>query len=248
MKIIISPAKKMNVDTDIFTCQAMPVFLERTKELAEYIKSLSYEEAKKLWGCNDKIATQNFERFAEMDLEKNLTPAILSYEGIQYQYMSPLVFSEEALSYVQDHLRILSGFYGIVKPFDGVVPYRLEMQAKASVGGFKDLYAYWGSSLYEELTSDGDTIILNLASKEYSKCIEKYLKPTDQYITCIFGEEINGKVVQKGTFAKMARGEMVRYLAEHHIENLEDVKKFCGLEHTYSEKCSTETEYVFLRK
>ena len=248
MKIIISPAKKMNEDTDIFACEEMPVFLERTKELAEYVKNLSFEEAKKLWGCNDKIAAQNFERFAQMDLEKNLTPAILSYEGIQYQYMSPLVFSEEALSYVQNHLRILSGFYGIVKPFDGVVPYRLEMQAKASVGGFKDLYAYWGSSLYEELTSDGDGIILNLASKEYSKCIEKYLKPTDQYITCIFGEEVNGKVVQKGTFAKMARGEMVRYLAEHHIENLEDVKRFCGLEHTYSEKHSTETAYVFLRK
>ena len=166
MKIIISPAKKMNIDTDTFAPMGLPVFLSRTKELMDYMKGLSYEEAKMLWYCNDKIAAQNFERYAQMDLERGLTPAILSYEGIQYQYMSPMVFSETALDYVQKNLRILSGFYGIVKPFDGVTPYRLEMQAKASIGGFKDLYEYWGDSLYQELTSDGEHLILNLASKE----------------------------------------------------------------------------------
>ena len=88
-----------------------------------------------------------------------------------------------------------SGFYGVLRPFDGVTPYRLEMQAKASVGGFKDLYEYWGDSLYQELTSDGDHVILNLASKEYSKCIEKYLTSEDTYITCVFGEVVDGKVV-----------------------------------------------------
>ena len=169
MKIIISPAKKMNINTDVFGHTDLPVFLSRTKELMNYMKSLSFTEAKKLWGCNDKIAVQNFERYGTMDLERQLTPAIISYEGIQYQYMSPMVFSEECLDYVQKHLRILSGFYGILKPFDGVTPYRLEMQAKASVGSFKDLYEYWGDSLYQELTSDGDHVILNLASKEYSK-------------------------------------------------------------------------------
>ena len=248
MKIIISPAKKMNVDTDNFSCKGLPVFLSRTKELMTYIKSLSYEEAKNLWSCNDKIAEQNFKRYAQMDLERGLTPAIISYEGIQYQYMSPMVFSEAGLDYVQNNLRILSGFYGILKPFDGVTPYRLEMQAKTSIGGFKDLYDYWGSLLYQELTSDGDHIILNLASKEYSKCIEKHLQPDDQYITCIFGEEVNGKVVQKGTFAKMARGEMVRFLAENNISAPEGVKEFCGLGYEFSKKYSTETEYVFIKK
>ena len=112
MKIIISPAKKMNIDTDTFAPMGLPVFLSRTKELMDYMKGLSYEEAKMLWSCNDKIAAQNFERYAQMDLERGLTPAILSYEGIQYQYMSPMVFSETALDYVQKNLRILSGFYG----------------------------------------------------------------------------------------------------------------------------------------
>ena len=248
MKIIISPAKKMNVDTDTFAPMGLPVFLSRTKELMDYMKGLSYEEAKKLWSCNDKIAAQNFERYAQMNLERGLTPAILSYEGIQYQYMSPMVFSETALDYVQKNLRILSGFYGIVRPFDGVTPYRLEMQAKASIGGFKDLYEYWGDSLYQELTSDGDRLILNLASKEYSKCIEKYLEENVLFVTCIFGEEIDGKVVQKGTLAKMARGEMVRFLAENEIDSLEGVKNFHGLGYEFSEELSGEKEYIFIKK
>ena len=248
MKIIISTAKKMNIDTDTFAPMGLPVFLSRTKELMDYMKGLSYEEAKMLWSCNDKIAAQNFERYAQMDLERGLTPAILSYEGIQYQYMSPMVFSETALDYVQKNLSILSGFYGIVKPFDGVTPYRLEMQAKASIGGFKDLYEYWGDSLYQELTSDGDHLILNLASKEYSKCIEKYLGENDLFVTCVFGEEIDGKVGQKGTLAKMARGEMVRFLAENEIDSLEGVKNFHGLGYEFSEELSGEKEYIFIKK
>lgn len=247
MKIIISPAKKMNVDTDTFCHNSLPVFLSRTEELMNYMKSLSFDEAKKLWACNDKIAEQNFKRYAEMDLERRLTPAIISYEGIQYQYMSPMVLSKDGLDYIRKHLRILSGFYGILKPFDGVTPYRLEMQAKASVAGFKDLYEYWGESLYQELTSDGDHVILNLASKEYSKCIEKYVKSEDLFVTCVFGELVNDKVVQKGTFAKMARGEMVRFLAENSVDTLEKVKEFTGLGYSYSEKLSSEKEYIFIK-
>ena len=248
MKIMISPAKKMNVNTDVFGHSDLPAFLSRTKELMNYMKSLSFTEAKNLWKCNDKIAEQNFKRYAEMDLERCLTPAIISYEGIQYQYMSPMVLSEDGLEYIQKNLRILSGFYGILRPFDGVTPYRLEMQAKASVSGFKDLYEYWGDSLYRELTSDGDHVFLNLASKEYSKCIEKYVEDNDLYVTCVFGEMIDGKVVQKGTHAKMARGEMVRFLAEMNVNTLEGVKAFRGLGYEFSEELSSKTEYLFLQK
>lgn len=238
MKIIISPAKKMNIDTDTFNYRNLPVFLDRTKEIMSHMKSLSYADAKKLWGCNDSIAELNFNRLKEMNLEQNLTPAIMSYEGIQYQYMAPLVLSDCALEYLEKHLRILSGFYGVLKPFDGVTPYRLEMQTKG-------LYQYWGDSLYHEVC-DNDHVILNLASKEYSKCIEKYLSPEDRFITCIFGEEINGKIVQKGTLAKMARGEMVRFMAENQIEDLEKLKKFNRLSFTYRPDLSTENEYVFI--
>ena len=97
MRIIISPAKKMNVDPEALEYQGLPVFLKDTEILKEYMSSLSYEEAKKLWGCNEKLATQNFERFQHMKLTERLTPAILSYEGIQYQYMAPSLFDDEEL-------------------------------------------------------------------------------------------------------------------------------------------------------
>ena len=154
-----------------------------------------------------------------------MTPAILSYEGIQYQYMAPAVFEERAMEYIQRHLCILSGFYGVVKPLDGVRPYRLEMQAKAHLGKARNLYEFWGNKIYQEVTGTGEgEVILNLASKEYAKCVEAYLKPADQYLTCVFGEWSGGKVRQKGTLAKMARGEMVRYMAENEVEDLERIR------------------------
>lgn len=238
----------MNVNTDILPYKDLPVFLEETEILMQWIQKLSYEEAKKLWACNDKIAEQNFERFKNMNLQENLTPAILSYEGIQYQYMAPIVFEGKEMDYVQEHLRILSGFYGVLKPFDGVTPYRLEMQAKAKgISGTKDLYDFWGEKLYNEVI-DEEHIILNLASKEYSKIIEKYLKEEDHFVTCIFGEMVNGKVQQKGTMAKMARGEMVRYMAENQIEDLKEIQKFDRLGYLYHEELSGENEYVFLKE
>ena len=129
MKIIISPAKKMNIDTDTLACRSIPVFLDETKELLVWMRCLTFGQAKELWKCNDKIAEQNYRRFQEMDLERNLTPAVIAYEGIQYQYMAPAVFGGAQTDYIQEHLCILSGFYGVLKPFDGVTPYRLEMQA-----------------------------------------------------------------------------------------------------------------------
>lgn len=247
MKIIISPAKKMNTETDVMECSGFPVFMEKTEALMEYMKSLEYEEAKKMWGCSDRLARENFQRLSCMDLYKAPTPALLSYEGIQYQYMAPGVFEDRHWAFVQEHLRILSGFYGVVKPLEGVVPYRLEMQAKINLSSCKDLYTYWGRDIYEEI-SGGSRWILNLASKEYSKSVEKFLRPGDKYITCTFGEWKNGKIIQKGTLAKMARGEMVRFLAAEGICEPEDVKEFRGLGFSYQKELSTEENYVFLKE
>ena len=204
MRIIISPAKKMKVDEDSLGYCEMPVFLEETGRIMGWMKTLDLKEGKTLWGCNDRLAEQNFERFHNMDLERGLTPALLAYEGIQYQYMAPAVFEEGMLSYVQDTLRILSGFYGVLKPMDGVVPYRLEMQARTKVDGINGLYDFWGKKLYDEVKDDSG-VFVNLASREYSRCIEKYLQPQDRFITCIFGEISGDRVIQKGVYVKMAR-------------------------------------------
>lgn len=249
MKIIISPAKKMNMSRDSYEVTGMPCFLADTKILMQEIKKLSLAEAKALWKCNDKLAELNFRRFAEMDPEKCLTPAILSYEGLQYQHMAPGVFTDRALSYVQEHLRILSGFYGVLKPFDGVVPYRLEMQAGLSVEGKKDLYDFWGRRLYCRLMEDNeDGVILNLASKEYAGAVEPYVKTPCRFITVSFEEDVDGKRKQKGTFAKMARGEMVRFLAENGIEDIEGVKRFTGSGYRFREELSGEWNYVFVKE
>jgi len=245
MRIIISPAKKMNVQNDILGHRDMPVFLERTQVLSEVLCAMTYDELKKLWKCSDKIAEQNFQRLQEMDLKKNLTPAILAYEGIQYQYMGATVFSEREFGYIQEHLRILSGFYGILKPFDGVVPYRLEMQAKLAVEGNKNLYGFWGKTLAEELSKESGCTI-NLASKEYSDAVEKHLGENHKFITCVFGEIIDGKIIEKGTLCKMARGEMVRRMAEAQIENAEEIKNISLTNYEFSAEYSDENTYVFL--
>ena len=246
MKIILSPAKKMNVNADTLSPLGVPGYLEKTEVILSWLKSRSYDDLKKLWACNDKIAEQNFKRIEDMDLNKRLTPAVLSYEGIAYQYMAPAVFEYGHFDYVQEHLRILSAFYGVLKAMDGVTPYRLEMQAKATINGYSNLYDFWGRDLYEAVR-DESGIIINLASKEYSKCIEKYLTPDDRYITITFCEKAGDKLVTKGTYAKMARGEMVRFMAENNIEDPVDIQKFDRLGYTFREDLSSNTEYVFER-
>ena len=246
MRIIISPAKKMNVDADSLPCQGLPAFLPRTERLLSALRAMDAAELKRLWKCNDQIAALNIRRLEAMDLQRNLTPAILSYEGIQYQYMAPGVFTSAEYGYVQEHLRILSGFYGLLRPFDGVTPYRLEMQARLAVDGAKDLYAFWGSSLARQLAAESGCI-LNLASREYSLCVSKHLEPSVRFITCVFGEETGGRILEKGTLCKMARGEMVRYLAEHRITEPEAAKGFDRLGYRYAPTRSDGNTYVFLR-
>ena len=246
MKIILSPAKKMITDTDSIAPVGMPDFLDKTTKILSWMKSLEKEELKAIWKCNDKIARQNFDRLENMDLYHMLTPAILSYEGIAFQYMAPAVFEDGQFKYIQKHLRILSAFYGSLKPLDGVKPYRLEMQAKVTIGNTRNLYDYWGDLLYQSVIDDS-RIIINLASKEYSKCIEKYLSPKDTYITITFCELSGEKLVTKGTYAKMARGEMVRFMAERGIENPADIQEFNRLGYRFREDLSSEKEYIFER-
>ncbi len=246
MRIIISPAKKMKVDTDFLDYSNKPQFMQETEVLLQYLRGLSYEEAKSVWHCNDKIAELNYKRIHSMDLYSNLTPAILSYEGIQYQYLAPGVFKTDEFEYLEEHLRIMSGFYGILRPLDGVTPYRLEMQARLRGNSLNSLYGFWGDKLAQQLFSETNCII-NLASKEYSTCISKYLNSSLRFINCVFGEIVNGRVVEKGTLVKMARGEMVRYMAELQIKDISQIKGFKELNFAFSEELSDDNTYVFIK-
>ena len=255
MRIILSPAKQMVTDTDSLACTGQPRFLPRAERLLAALRAMTPQQRRTLWHCSDKIAAENEQRLRTADLRRGLTPALLAYDGIQYKTMAPGVFTAGQLDYVGQYLRILSGFYGILRPFDGVRAYRLEMQARICLedGGrvCRDLYAFWGDSLYKEVTAE-DKVIVNLASKEYSRAVEPFLEPGIAFVQVVFGsleadKRGEEKIKVKATEAKMARGEMVRFLARTGAETPEDMKKFDGLGFAYSRAHSGENTYVFLR-
>lgn len=246
MKIIISPAKKRRFDNDTFVPLSNPAFLDKTIKIKETLTKMDLPALQKLWECNDEIAELNFKRLQTMNLDRNLTPAVFAYDGLQYQHIAPNVLDEEALDYLQKNLRILSGFYGILRSFDGVVPYRLEMQARLACDGYKNLYAFWNSLLYDELTKD-DREVLNLASKEYSKAVEPFVNSGVRFVACVFGTYVNGKLKVKATEAKMARGEMVRLCAENNVQSVDEVKAYNVRGYVFNEELSTETEFVFVK-
>ncbi|WP_125590059.1 peroxide stress protein YaaA [Companilactobacillus jidongensis] len=245
MKIIIAPAKKMIIDNDTFEYENLPQYLDQTKQILHDMRKLTYHEARELWNCSDKLAEPNYQWLQKINLKHNLTPALLAFSGIQYQYMAPDLFTEPALDYVRQNLRILSGFYGILRPFDGVVPYRLEMQSKLKIPGYNNLYDFWNSQIYEALSNTKEPIV-NLASQEYAKTITPYLKSDQEMISVVFGSLVNDKLKIKATLAKMARGEMVRFMAENNITQTNDIKKFNHPNWKFSKDASTNKQLIFI--
>ena len=249
MKIIISPAKRMRRRTNEFPWRAYPAYLEQSEALWQILRGYDREALGRLFGANASITEENYRRYQEMDLRAGLTPALLAYVGIQYQYLAPQVFTEEEWEYACRHLRILSGFYGILRADDGVVPYRLEMQAKLATERGGDLYAYWGDLIYRELAlgAPGGARILNLASKEYSRAVEPWLRGTDRMVSCVFGSLQDGKIRVKATEAKMARGEMVRFLAGRGALDFGEAKEFDRLGFCFDPSRSDPDTLVFLK-
>lgn len=246
MRVIISPAKKMNNSSDM-EYTSLPMFIQEAEVIFETLKTKNYTELKKIWKCNDKIATQNSERLMHTHIHKNLIPALLAYEGLQYQYMKPSIFTHEQWAYVNKHVRILSGLYGVLRPLDGIVPYRLEMQAKLEVQGKKDLYAFWGERIHEAIYQETD-LVIDLASNEYSQCVRQGLKPGEQYVQCVFAVRVQETLKVKATWAKMARGEMIRYMAENNCQSLDQLKGFSGMGYVYNEEASDKEHLVFVKE
>ena len=248
MKLLISPAKKMREDGDFLAPRQAPALLERAAVLAEWLRGLDYTALKKLLACNDGIAELNFRRFQEMDLRRPGTPALLSYDGIQYQYMAPHLFTRPQFEYAETHLRILSGFYGVLRPFDGVLPYRLEMGAKLETDGARDLYGFWGDKLARVL-EPGDGPVVDLASREYSRAVVPHLPRGVPLVACIFGRlRPDGRVVEQGAPCKMARGQMVRWMAEQAVTRVEELREFRDLGYRFSPERSDPGRYVFLKE
>ena len=169
MLLLISPAKRMAADPDAFAPESLPQFLPEAERLLAALQAMSPAALRTLWRCSETLALQNLERLAVTDLRRRLTPALLAYDGIQYRFMAPTVFETAQLDYVRSRLRILSGLYGVLRPFDGVAPYRLEMQARLAVDGCRDLYEFWGGRLAEALAREDDCMV----NDELRKALQK---------------------------------------------------------------------------
>lgn len=244
LQVIISPAKQMTTNSEAFLPKGIPPFPAKTAQLVNALHELEHRDGpfglKALWRVSDKLLAENVERlhaFSPVMDERELddpatarlvSPAIFSYVGIQFRSMAPEVMGLDELEWLQEHLWVLSGLYGCVRPFDAVEPYRLEMGAKLACGDHRDLYGFWGDVIAHAVCEDNETCTLvNLASVEYAKAVLPQLPAHAQAVTCIFGEELrNGKPVQRATASKIARGSMVRWMAEHGIEHAQDLTRF----------------------
>lgn len=216
-----------------------PQFQKEHDFLIDTLRALPADQLRKIWKVSDKLFPAARATLDQpQDSMQEASAALLCYDGIAYTYMAPDVFDEAAWKYVNDHLRILSGAYGLLRPLDAITPYRLEMQQKIPFS----LYEFWGSRLAEALAAP-DEPILNLASKEYSKAISPY----HLLIDVRFFEEENGKRKEKGVYAKMARGAMVRWMAENQIESLDALKDFTELGYHFDWEASDPSLFVFVR-
>ena len=235
----------MVFDLDGIDTIGLPKYINEANILREYLKSLNFDQLKNLWEANDKIVLENIERF-KININGPLTPAVLAYDGILYKNMAPSVFTYDEWDYIDKHLFILSGLYGVLKPRDGIIPYRLEMQAKIDLSGVKSLYDYWNDLIYKVVSFDDD-IIINLASKEYSDSIRKYVGGNVKMIDITFGSLVNNKVIVKATEAKANRRAMVRFMATNNVTDIEGIKKYNCLGYKFNSELSSDLNLVFIK-
>ena len=251
MTILISPSKalsetKENVKTKPTDCQ----FLAKAQELINDLKKMSVEEVKNLMNISDKLAQLNYNRFQAWQKDMNLEndyQAIYLFEGDVYRGLNIKSLNNQQIYFLQNHLRILSGLYGYLKPLDLMKPYRLEMGTKLKNSLGNNLYDFWQDKLTKSIKEEKPNFIINLASNEYSKSI-KLKELGVPIITPIFKDFKNGKYKVVSFWAKYARGLMVRFIAQNQITDWNKLKKFNDEGYFYSEEQSNDKELVFLRK
>lgn len=254
MKIVISPAKSLDFETQLPTNQfTQPNFIKQSKEINDVLKTLSPADLKKIMAISDNLAELNWQRnqdrnYKLLELSSNVRQAIFAFNGDVYTGIDAYSLNDKQIDYIQNHLRILSGLYGLLKPLDAIEAYRLEMGIKLPVANQKDLYHFWKETVTKELNKSfkKDDILINLASNEYFSAVDKKtLEAT--IITPEFKDYKDGKLKTISFFAKKARGLMVRFMADNEVENPEDLKTFNAEGYQYDANLSTETKWVFTR-
>ncbi|MCO7226276.1 peroxide stress protein YaaA [Pleionea sp. CnH1-48] len=258
MLTVISPAKSLDFDSPLATeHHSQPAFLEHSEQLIEELRHLTHADIAGLMKLSDKLAELNLHRFEAFNTPftpANARQAVLAFRGDVYQGLDADSFSEQDFAYAQDHLRILSGLYGLLNPLDLIQAYRLEMGTRFANSRGKDLYQFWGERLTDELNAqleqqaaDGkEACLVNLASNEYFKAVKpKHLNY--EVITPVFKDFKNGQYKIVSFFAKRARGLMSRYIIQNKVENVEGLKSFDLAGYYFDSASSSQTEFVFLR-
>jgi cytoplasmic iron level regulating protein YaaA (DUF328/UPF0246 family) len=252
MLVVISPAKKLNenCDKNLISKYTVPPYLENSKKIVSTLKTYSVSKLSKLMNISDKISSLNYERYIKWSLpfsRDNAHPALLLFQGDVYKGIEAESFEEEDFLFAQKSLRILSGLYGILKPFDLIQPYRLEMGTQLKIGKYNDLYDFWGDNITNAINKDNNSdYLINLASVEYFKSInQKNLK--SKLINISFKEKRDGNYKIIGIYAKKARGLMSRYIVKNKITDPKQIKKFREDNYTYNKTLSSDSEWVFTR-
>jgi hypothetical protein len=252
MKIIISPAKSLDFESKVpTTLYSQPRFLAQSEKLSKELKTLSKTKIGDLMKISDALSQLNYERNQRWETpftKENAKQAIYSFTGAVFQGIDVHSLDEEKIPVLQDKLRILSGLYGLLKPLDLIQPYRLEMGTRLKVGRTENLYKFWDDTLVASLNNelkDGE-LLVNLASTEYFKALPKKILKVPM-TTPVFKDFKNGAYKTIMTYAKKARGLMVRYILENDVNSIEELKGFNIDRYRFSEEMSSGNELVFTR-
>lgn len=254
MLMVISPAKTLDFESLPKTkVSSIPAFLSQSEKLVVQLRELSPQDISALMGISDKLGLLNFERFANWHTpfdNKNAKQAILAFKGDVYTGLAAETFTSRDFTFAQQHLRILSGLYGLLRPLDLIQAYRLEMGSKFQHDSGKNLYQLWSDEitgvLNDQLKDAKSSVLVNLASNEYFKVIDKK-NLRGEIITPVFKDFKNGKYKIISFYAKKARGMMSAYIIKNRIDNVEDIKQFDEAGYRYSEEMSSPREWVFTR-
>lgn len=250
MLIVISPAKKLDYTSAVNSpLTTQPALLDHSEELAQGLKALAPQDVSSLMSLSDKLGALNFERFQEWQTpftDENARPAVLAFKGDVYKGLDADSMSDEDLRWAQDHLRILSGLYGLLRPLDLMQAYRLEMGTKFANPRGGDLYQFWGDIITDELNKTDYSVLVNLASNEYFKSVRKKAIGA-RIITPVFMDKKNDKYKIISFYAKKARGLMSSYIIRNRITEVEQIKKFDTDGYSYNAALSDADQWVFVR-
>lgn len=254
MLIILSPAKKLDFKSSVVESQwTQNRFVDEAHTVVNALKKLSQNQLAEIMSLSPALAKLNYERYQDWHLPfspDNSRQAIYAFNGDAYQGLDSKSLNNQDVEFAQNHLRILSALYGVIRPLDLIQPYRIEMGMKFSFGKYASLYQFWKSkitkTIIEDTLNQGDNIVVNLASEEYFKALDENNKAV-QYVHPVFKEFSNGQYKIVSQKAKRARGLMSRFIIQNRISDPEEIKLFDLERYFFSEKQSTKNQPVFTR-